>query len=299
MRHNASLQTSFNAGKQYNRQGDGTPLGAPFHQNQPDHRGNSNTGQARYSARPDHRPEASDSSSRFGRPDLRAQGNNPARGVPFSRHSALEDVSSPDDKTSLRQVAPIGGFLQLTDGDFLHTKNGGNLQGDSLQSDEEDDVPGIMSLLGTPTGKPLYPGKVSARPSAATLPCFKYARKQCEDSHCPYSHDSIILKAFMFKRLEDMANILGWAWIHMQKDKMQQMNNESASGSAKHAGGGPPVPRYTDAPVRTAHVRAMEGFEEDVDRRMYSANNHSEEQDRILQDADFLGCLGADAESYA
>ena len=85
----ASLQTSFNAGKQYNRHGDGTPLGAPFHQNQPDHRGNSNTGQARYSARPDHRPQANDSSSRFGRPDARAQGNNPTRGVPFSRHSAL------------------------------------------------------------------------------------------------------------------------------------------------------------------------------------------------------------------
>ena len=258
----SSLQSGFNAGKQYNRQGDGTPLGTPSHHSRPDARGNSNTGDTRY-ARPDHRPQGMESSSRFGRPDMRAQGNTPARSPPFSRYNALEDVSSPDDKSSLRQVAP----------------------------EEEDEPVGLLTLLGSPASKTLYPGKVSPRAHPSTLPCFKYAKGQCDDKHCTYSHDQVVLKAFMYKRLEDIDNTLGSAWIQMQLDKMLQLRRQDP-GPKKQPSNAHSTPRYMDAPVR-----AMDAFEEEVDGKLSVVAPYSEAQARIDEDAD-LADAGSTAPEY-
>ena len=164
------------------------------------------------------------------RPDHHENSNTGHKGRPYDRmHSLVQDIASPDDSARMSQVHPMPGMVDHSD---------------SGEEDVEYEQT-LYELIGTPAGKHLFQGKVSPRPSASTLPCFAQARGEEHDAKtCPYSHDPTVYKDAMRKRVEDVLNTLGKAWLTQTIDRLE---TRPSGPETKYV---PKQPRYADAPVR-------------------------------------------------
>ena len=170
------------------------------------------------------------------RPEHRENSNTGNNRPPYNRLRDMEsELRSPGETHPLAQVHHI----------------------DYGEDDEEEEYQSTLyEMIGTPAPRPsgqLFQGKVSPRPHPSSLPCFAHARHEEHSKDCPYSHDPLVYKEAMRKRVEDITATLGKAWLQTVLDKIdirptaQPGSNRGAPAQSSTNR----TPRYGDAPVRS------------------------------------------------
>ena len=168
-----------------------------------------------------------------GRAEYGVNSNTTPRGQPWNRLRDLEaSPMSPDEMHSrLSQIHP--------EEDAVH---------------DDDYEQGLCDLLAyspvpPPSQHGLFHGKVSPRPSASTLPCYKLARGEEHDQkQCPFSHDPELYKAAMHKHVETIIETLGPRWLQQAAEKVN-----SNSGLRRKAEAGERDQRAISGVPHTAH----------------------------------------------
>ena len=215
-----NLEEAFSAAKDRRTQS-GFLAGKPFNQ--------SATGTPLSHARPER-------DTRDRRPEHRENSNTGGNRPPYNRLRDMEsEMRSPGETQPLAQVHPI----------------------DFGEDDEEEEYQSTLyEMIGTPAPRPpgqLFQGKVSPRPHPSSLPCFAHARNEEHSKDCPYSHDPLVYKEAMRRRVEDITATLGKAWLQTVMDKIDVRPTAQAGTSkgAPYQAATNRTPRYGDAPVRS------------------------------------------------
>ena len=129
---------------------------------------------------------------------------------------------------------------------------------------DDDYEQGLYELLAyspvpPPSQHGLFHGKVSPRPPASTLPCYKLARGEEHDQNqCPYSHDPETYKNAMHRHVEAIIETLGVQWLQQAAEKVnsnraQRRKAEAGVRDQRAINGVPPSVHNTPQLARVRH----------------------------------------------